>query len=249
VDELIRFAEGGFAFLKGAFPYSQGVKALPGFAIDRARFTQSVPVADGFRRIAEYLAALGRPKTALCACELRSPRPFSFEGFAEFNRGYVAVLEEWNLFRDEANPVARSNVAPEVDAPAEPCFYAFSYTVPSDDAGQSFVVAGSGEWPEGGRFPEDIAARDDRSESGMRSKARWVLDTMERRMRGLGGLTWKDATAVQVYTALQFPIADVARRAGASLVWHYSRPPIEGLDFEMDVRGVGVERLLPAWSQ
>ncbi len=244
MHELIPFAEGGFAFLKGVFPYSQGVKALPGFAIERARFSQTVPVAEGFRKIALHFGALGRPRTAFCACELRSPRPFSFEGFAEFNRGYVAVLEEWKIFRNGLNPVARSNVASEIDPSVEPSFYAFSYTVPDQSDSASFVVAGSGEWPEGGRFPEDIVARGDTTKSGMRTKANWVLDVMESRMRGLGGFTWKDATAVQVYTALRFPIDEVARRAGASLVWHYCRPPIEGLDFEMDVRGVSTERLI-----
>ena len=245
MKQMIPFPDGGFAFLSGVFPYSQGVKALPGFAIERARFATPVPVAEGFRRIASYLERLGRPKTALCACELRSPRPFSFEGFADFNRGYVAVLKEWNLFRDGVNPVARSNVAPVVDPPQEPSFHAFSYTLAAVDAGASFVVAGSGEWPEGGRFPEDIVARGDTTEAGMRAKAACVLDTMERRMRGLGGFAWKDATAVQVYTAHRFPVDAVARRAVSSLQWNYCRPPIEGLDFEMDVRRVSVERVLP----
>ena len=245
MSALLAFSEGGFAFLEGVFPYSQGVVALPGYAIERARFAKPVPVAEGFRRITAHLARLIRPKTAFCACELRSPRPFSFEGFADFNRGYVAVLEEWSLFRDGVNPVARSNVAPEVDPPTEPCFYAFSYTVPAAEAQPSFVVAGSGEWPEGGRYPEDIVARGDHSESGMRTKVRWVLDMMEQRMRGLGGFTWKDATAVQVYTVHHFPVEEVARRAGTSLVWHYSRPPIEGLDFEMDMRGIRTEHTLP----
>ncbi|HEV8097282.1 MAG TPA: hypothetical protein VGP71_16250, partial [Burkholderiales bacterium] len=128
------FPDGGFAFLRGVFPYSQGVVALDGFAIERARFAAPVPLASGFQFIAAYLARLHRPKTAFCACELRSPKPFTFEGFAEFNRGYVAVLGEWGLFRDSVNPVARSNVAPVIDPPREPCFHAFSYTVARADA-------------------------------------------------------------------------------------------------------------------
>src|SRR5262245_53031960 len=136
----IDFADGGFAFLKGVFPYSQGVVALAGFSIERVRFARPVPLAEGFRQINAYLAARGRPRTAFCACELRSPRPFSFEGFADFNRGYVAVLEEWKLFREGINPVARSNVAPAVDPPAEPSFHAFSYTVPDGDPKPTFVV-------------------------------------------------------------------------------------------------------------
>jgi len=50
------------------------------------------------------------------------------------------------IFRQEVNPVARSNVCPEVDPPITPSFYAFSYTVPSENrAARSFVAAGSGE--------------------------------------------------------------------------------------------------------
>ena len=57
MSALIPFASGGYAFLEGVFPYSQGVAALPGFAIERARFARRVPMAEGFRRIADFLAA------------------------------------------------------------------------------------------------------------------------------------------------------------------------------------------------
>jgi hypothetical protein len=243
MSALHPFPDGGYSFLEGGFPYSQGVAALPGFAIERARFRRPVPLMQGFERIATHLKGLGRPLTARCAAELRSPKPFSFTGFGEFNKGYVAVLQQWNIYRGNLNPVARSNVAPESGAPAEPCFYAFSYTVPADTA-RSFVVAGSGEWPEGGRFPEDIVARGDTSAAGMRKKAEFVLGKMEQRMKGLGEFTWADATVVQVYSAFQFPVEEVARRGGPSLVWQYCRPPIEGLDYEMDVRGVTLEWVL-----
>lgn len=244
MSALHRLAEGGFAFLEGVFSYSQGAVALEGYAIERACFARPLPVAEGFRRIATHLQGLGRPKTALCACELRSPRPFSFAGFGEFNRGYVAVLEQWGLFRDRRNAVARSNVAPEINPPAEPSFYAFSYTVPVAHAGRNFVVAGSGEWPEGGRFPEDIIARGDVTEAGIRNKAAWVLDMMQARLTGLGGFGFGEASAVQVYTVRRFPIELVAQRAGSAVAWHYCRPPIAGLEFEMDVRCVSLERRL-----
>jgi hypothetical protein len=237
MSALHRLAEGGFAFLEGVFPYSQGAVALDGYALERVRFARPVPLAEGFRRIAAHLQGLGRPKTALCACELRSPRPFSFDGFGEFNRGYVAVLEQWGLYRDGRNAVARSNVAPEIDPPAEPSFYAFSYAVPAAHERRDFVVAGSGEWPEGGRFPEDIV-------SGLNNKVVWVLDKMEERMRGLGAFGFGDASAVQVYTVQRFPMDLVAQRAGSAVVWQYCRPPIEGLEFEMDARSVSVERRL-----
>jgi hypothetical protein len=246
MNERIAFPEGGYSFLKGVFPYSQGVLALPGHAIERVRLRRPLPLAQGFELIANHLAGIGRPRTALCACELRSPRPFSFSGFGEFNQGYVAVLEDWKLYRNGLNPVARSNVAPLAEAPAEPGFYAFSYTVPAKEARPSFVVAGSGEWPEGGRFPEEIVARGDTSPAGMEKKAAWVLGMMASRMRGLG-VSWKDATVAQAYTVedISGVIAQIQGTIGpGSLTWHWCRPPIEGLDYEMDARGVSVERVL-----
>jgi hypothetical protein len=50
-------------------------------------------------------------------------------------------LSGLGIFHDEVNPVARSNVCPEIDAPTTPSFYAFSFTVPSaKSAARSFVV-------------------------------------------------------------------------------------------------------------
>jgi hypothetical protein len=245
MSALIPFPDGGYAFLEGVFPYSQGVVALPDFVIERASFAQPLPIAEGFRRISKFLAVQNRPKTALCAVELRSPRPFSFEGFAEFNKGYVSVLEKWELYRNGKNPVARSNVAPDPGAPAEPCFHAFCYTVPSNLDG-SFVVAGSGEWPEGGKFPEDIVARGDFSPIGMKRKCDWVLDTMEYRMKRLG-TGWKHATVTQVYTVhdIHTLVPRIQHRIQPSTITrHFCRPPITELEFEMDVRGVSVERVL-----
>jgi len=243
LSTLIPFPDGGYAFLEGVYPYSQGVVALEGFAIERASFAHPVPMEEGFRRISRYLALQNRPKTALCAAELRSPKPFSFEGFVEFNKGYVSVLEQWRLFRDAKNPVARSNVAPESAPPAEPGFHAFCYTVPSVQSG-TFVVAGSGEWPEGGRFPEDIVARGDVSAAGMKRKIDRVLDTMESRMNRMG-TAWKHATVTQVYCVhdIHALMPRIQQRVRPSTITrHYCRPPITELEFEMDVRGVSVER-------
>jgi len=249
MQELIPFPDGGYAFLEGGFPYSQGVRALDGHAIEHARFARPVPLAQGFAAIEAHLARLGRPRTALCAAELRSPKPFSMGGFTEFNRGYVAVLERWGLYRDGRNPVARSNVAPQIDPPPDPCFYAFCYTVHEPAAAGDFVVAGSGEWPEGGRFPEDIVARGDVSQSGLKAKARCVLNAMERRMARLG-VSWQETTATQVYTvhAIHEVLStEILPRGGngGGVTWHYCRPPIEELEYEMDVRGVAVDRVIP----
>ena len=245
---LISFPDGGYAFIKGGLPYCQGVRAQAGYAIERMRFVQPVPVEQGFAAIEAHLASIGRPRTALCAAELRSPKPFSMSGFVGFNEGYVAVLKEWGLYRDGLNPVARSNVAPEIGPPAEPSFYAFCYTVHARSSSPSFVVSGSGEWPGGGRFPEDIVARGDVTSTGLKAKAGWVLEAMDRRLAELG-VSWPEVTGAQVYTVhdLHAIFRDqIVPRAGngAGLAWHYCRPPIEELEFEMDVRGVVDERVM-----
>lgn len=249
MPDIQPFAPGGYRFIPGPFQYSGGVAAEPGFRIERARFATPPPLADGFAAIEAHLASLGRPPTAFCACELRSPAQFTDSGFIAFNRSYVEWLAAWGIFRDEVNPVARSNVCPEIDPPAAPVFHAFSYTVPSQDGTTGFVCAGSGEAREGGAsYADRIVRRGDQTPDGMREKARYVLGEMERRMAALG-FGWADATATQVYTVYDIHpfLADEIVRRGAipgGLTWHYARPPVQGLDFEMDVRGLARELVL-----
>src|SRR6266567_3654070 len=159
------FAPGGYRFIPGVFPYSGGVAALPGHAIERVRFHTPVPLAEGFAKIRKILAARGQPLTALCACELRSPAPFTEAGFPAFNKVYVGVLAE-----------------------------------------------------------------------------------MERRLSALG-FAWHDTTATQVYTVHDLhPVLaeEIVRRgaARAGLTWHFARPPVIELEYEMDCRGVRHERVI-----
>lgn len=214
-------------------------------------FTAPVVLSEGFERIQAHLERLGRPLAAFCACELRSPKQFSEDGFSEFNQRYTDVLRDWGIMTGDDNPIARANVCPEIDAPTEPCFHAFSYTTPRAEADSTFVIAGSGEAREGGPSYASATVRlGDTSPEGMREKARFVLGEMERRMHFFHA-NWADVTATQLYTVYDpYPfMADeiVARGATrAGLTWHYHRPPVVGLDLEMDCRRVFTERVLPA---
>ncbi|WP_026380289.1 2-amino-5-chloromuconate deaminase CnbZ [Afifella pfennigii] len=243
-------AAGGYAYIPGVFQYSAGVAALPGHAIVRVRFSEVVPLEEGFRRIAETLDAAGRPRTAFCACELRSPGQFSEEGFTAFNEAYVGTLKSWGIFKDGANPVARANVCPEIDPPGVPGFHAFSYTVESAAAERSFVIAGSGEAPEGkGNYHDQIVRCGETGPEAMREKARWVLGEMERRMAAFG-VSWADTTGAQLYTVHNvhgFLAEEIVARGAArhGLTWHYHRPPVVGLEYEMDCRRVLKERVQP----
>jgi hypothetical protein len=243
------FPVGGYRYIPGVFQYSAGVAARDGFRIERVVFRRPVPLREGFDRIAAHLAAAGRPLAAFCACELRSPEPMSEDVFRAFNQLYVGVLADWDIVTEGRNPVARSNVCPAVAPPGEPSFHAFSYTVPDEGAAHSFVIAGSGEVPEGrDNYRDHVVRPGDTSPAGLRAKADYVLAEMERRMAALG-FGWPDTTATQVYTVhdLHPFVADaiVARGAAAlGLTWHWCRPPVAGLDYEMDCRAVAAERVV-----
>lgn len=255
MSPVLVFEPGGYVFQQGGVPYSAGVIAMPGFAIVRTRFVRPLPVSQAFNAIAGHLKSQGRPLAALCGAELRSPQPFSLDGFRDFNAAYVSVLERWGLYKNGINPVARSNVCPAFDAPAEPCFHAFSYTVPVSSAAdqgtaapRTFVIAGSGEWPEDHPFPEGIVARGDVSAQGLARKVEYVLRTMRERAAALNA-DWSMITATQIYTVHDFHglLAThfaVAGLTAGGLTWHVCRPPILELEFEMDLRSVASERML-----
>jgi hypothetical protein len=239
----------GYRYIPGPFQYSAGVAALPGYAIERVRFTNPVPLAQGFRRIEDFLADAQLPLTAFCACELRSPAPFTDAGFVAFNREYVGTLERWGVFADDRNPVARSNVCPEIDKPSGPSFHAFCYATPAAHTQASFVVAGSGEAIEGsGPYRDKTVRYGETTPDAIAEKGRYVLGVMEQRMAALG-TGWASTTAVQVYTVhdlYPFLGTEIVARGAArhGLTWHFCRPPVIGLEYEMDCRAVAVERVI-----
>jgi hypothetical protein len=242
------FAPGGYRYIPAVFQYSGGVAAERGCEIVRVRFHRPVPLSAGFARIAETIRAAGRPLTAFCACELRSPEPFTETGFRAFNEIYVGTLRQWGLIEGDVNPVARSNVCPDIDPPGEPAFHAFCFTIASA-AAPTFIVAGSGEAPEGKpNYRDHIVRSGETTPEAMRDKARFVLDEMERRLAALG-FAWAHTTATQVYSVQDihpFLADEIMRRGAASsgLTWHYCHPPVVGLEYEMDCRGVAKESVI-----
>jgi hypothetical protein len=244
------FAPGGYRFVPGVFQYSGGVAAEPGFALRRVMFRKPVPLVEAFAAAERIMSAAGRPFTSFAACELRSPAPFTEQGFKDFNLIYVGTLSRWGIYDEKTmvNPVARSNVCPKVAPPSQPSMHAFSFTVAEAGAAPSFVIAGSGEAPEGsGSYFERTIRRGETSPDAMLEKARFVLGEMERRM-GILGFGWADTTAVQAYCVhdiYPFMESEIVRRgaAGHGLSWHYCRPPVVDLEYEMDCRGVAVEQI------
>jgi len=243
--QRIEHPVGIYSFASGIAPYSAGVIAQPGYALVRAQFPGLLPISAAFDAIDRRLTSIGRPRQALCAVELRIPAPLTFDGFIAFNHGYRNMLAEWDILVGDHNPVARTNVAPATVPPAEPSVYAFTYTIPAAGAPVSFVVAGAGDLRDQADLsPSAIVAPGDTSPTGMYQKAATVMSVMTDRLNALG-VGWNAVTTVNLYT-VEPPTGyfdDVLLpQLGATLLhgvhWVYSRPPIAGLDFEMDLRHV-----------
>ena len=111
------------------------------------------------------------------------------------------------------------------------------------------MVAGSGEAQEGsGPYKDKTVRYGETSADAMLEKGRFVLDVMQARMAALG-FGWADTTASQVYTVFDlYPFFgnEIVSRGAArhGLTWHFCRPPVIGLEYEMDCRRVHVERVI-----
>jgi hypothetical protein len=243
------FAVGGYRYIPSVFQYSAGVAAESGFRLEQARFKSPVPIQHAFAMVEQHLTQLGRPFTSFAHCELRSPGQFDDNGFIEFNKKYVGTLQKWGIYQAQnagtkaINPVARTNVCPEFFGPQEISMLAFTYTVPcATDSNANFVVSGGGDARPGSEpYKDRIIAYGDHSQSGLQLKVEFVLQEMEKRLKSLG-FTWNDVACTQAYSVHN--IGGLVESLLASrgfirngLSWHFARPPVLGLDFEMDLRG------------
>ncbi|MDB5852108.1 MAG: cnbZ [Herminiimonas sp.] len=253
MTESIAFKAGGYRYLPAVFQYSAGVAAEPGYVLEQARFVKPMPLAEAYRAVEKHLKNLGRPSTAFAHCELRTPQQFNDQGFIDFNREYVKTLEDWGIYQPEGktadgtlraaiNPVARTNVCPQYFKPDAMAMFAFTYTMPSDSGISSFMLSGGGEARKGSEsYRERIAAFGDTSASGLRTKLDVVLREMSERLQSLG-FGWDDVTTAQLYSVQDMGalVGEVLAKNGhipGGVTWHYARPPVTGLEVEMDLRG------------
>jgi hypothetical protein len=246
MTKILDFAAGDYSFLVApGGPFSAGVRANEGFALHRARFSRPVPMMDGFTRIRQHLQKIGRPLTSLAACELRSPRPMSVDEFQAFNREYLKPLHEWGCHIDHVNAPARSNIAPITEIPAESMFYAFTYTVPEPGSVGDYLISGFPEIKSGASGSDRTFGGRDVSLKGLEAKARYVMEALRDRVNALQ-CDWSGVTASQVYTVHDFrPILEnLFAELGISQIgvaWYPSWPPVNDMEFEVDVRRVRTE--------
>lgn len=237
---IVSNPRGSFKFLRGGVPFSGAVVADAGYGIVHATFLQPSAVAEGVDFIAAHLQQQGRPVHALCSLELRSPRRLNTTDFAEFNnKTYLPALQKHDLMVEGVSPITRSNVAAEINPPATQVVYAFAYTVPTETRNTipEFVLSGAADSSSSG-----IVRAGETSDDAMREKATHVMRELQERLDVLD-LKWDDCSAVNVYTAqnifsfLREALLEPLGRAQLQGVrWYLTRPPIEGMEFEVDAR-------------
>ncbi|HEY1853259.1 MAG TPA: hypothetical protein VGG40_01615 [Solirubrobacterales bacterium] len=251
-QQVVANEEGGYRFLPALRFASAAVLAMDGMAIERGVLTAPLPLADGFAAIRAWLEAAGRPLDSLCGIELRSPNQISMDDFIAFNNQYLSHLDSWDLLRDGAPPLTRTNVAPFRGAPATPSIVAFSYTVERADPRGCFVVSGVAEVATGCKYPDDIIRPGESSSEALNKKASSVTADVGSIVAHLGA-DWDDAVSVHLYA--QHPsVFEFSRRVLAAIpvapnqgiVWHDAAPPVDGLELEVDIRRYAAERAVGA---
>jgi hypothetical protein len=88
------------------------------------------------------------------------------------------------------------------------------------------------------------------SPAAIQQKMHFVIALMEGRLSGLG-VSWSDVTVSEIYSVhdihpfLESELLNRQQEGGAhGITWHYSRPPIESIEYEMDLRGCATELVI-----
>ncbi|HZP44700.1 MAG TPA: hypothetical protein VFB15_03535 [Candidatus Binataceae bacterium] len=246
---MIDHPRGNYSFIRGVAAYAAGVRAHPGYAIVYARLRRLAPLERGYQLIEQHLREQSRPPAALCGMQLRIPKPLTRDEFEGFNRPYIEQLRRWGLEVDGANPVARTNVAPAAPSISEPMLAGFFYTVPAATVSPTWLIAGVPEFiARDGKLA--VAAPGDTSGDGLRNKLETILEAAGERLAQLA-TRWHDATAISLYTVhdlhpLLAPLIlpTIGETAHRGLTLHYGRPPVSGLEIELDAWAVSRELVL-----
>jgi hypothetical protein len=252
MSKLVNRPEGNFSFLPGSGIYCRGSVADKGYSMAHATFQSTLPLAKGFAAIQKHLSSVGRPMAALCGVELRIGKPLSFEGFGALSATYIKLLDKYGLRIGDNATTTRTNVAIErADlAPKEASIFAFTYTIPGARGGKRKAFVGSGIGELNGGTRKDIIALGKTNARAMRQKTEWVMGAINVQLGKLG-VRWSDVSNANVYTVhgVDSYIEDAilgamgpAARYGVH--WMFTRPPIEDIEFELDVRGVSQELYL-----
>lgn len=249
MTELVQHPSGAFASLPASQTFSNGLVVAAGHRLAEWELAEPLPLRAGFNRVGAELRARGLGWEALAGVDLRSPAPFSPQGFSDFNASYSALLGEYYPLADGTlPPYARTNVAPARSTLTEPCVRAVQIVEPGAGAGGDFVVSGAAEVTASVR-PEHTIAAGDTSAVGLRTKVDFVIAQLVERVSGLG-VAIDRATLVDIYTV--HPLDWLEPVIAATFVavertglrrW-LAGPPVTGLEFEMGCKRISSHTVL-----
>ena len=250
MTDLVQHPSGAFAYLPAGTTFSNGVVVAADHRLVDWEFADPLPLRIAFDRIGAELDQRGLGRTALAGVELRSPAPFTPEGFAEFNAEYTGLLaEHFPLPDGTLPPFARTNVAPVEAQVAEPSVRAVQIVEPHPGGGGDFVASGVAEVT-GAVTPDSVIAFGDASPAGLRTKVDFVVAALAARVADLG-VSVDQARTIDVYTAhpLDWIEAVVAATFGGASRhgvhrW-IARPPVTDLEFEMGCKRTSHRVTLP----
>ena len=121
--------------------------------------------------------------------------------------------------------------------------WAFSYTAPAAGAGRTWVLSGATE-------ADELQSVDVGAEA-VRARVASVVGQLSAQLEAIGQ-DWSAATALSLYTVHDAHAAlrsELLPRLGPAAVngvrWFPSRPPITGLELEIDARRVRREIVIP----
>ena len=171
------FPAGNYRFIPAVFQYSSGAAADPGFEIERVRFDRLLPLAEGFAQHREIYPGGGAAADFVLRLRIALAGGVYRGRLSEHSTSITSRRwREWGLFDGTTNPVARSNVCPEIDPPAEPSFLCvLLHAAEATARTPSFVIAGGAEARGGsGSYPERIVRYRDLSPEGLKEKVRFT---------------------------------------------------------------------------
>jgi hypothetical protein len=233
-----------YSFIPAVSPYSAGARASRGFELAALRLLDYHSLNRGFEVVDNWVGGQKLPPSAIVGFELRIPEALNFDQFETFNLVYRQLLSDRGLLLGGLNPIARTTVVPLLNPPMGPAVVGAFVVRPSKDSGgRDFLVAGAGENAGGVLDADAIVAPGKTTGAELNPKVDEVLGQMLERVDALGS-DGGSATVINVYSAHE--IAGLSERIGSVLPsvlrWGYvrwlARPPIVGIEFEMDMRRV-----------
>ncbi len=239
---------GGYRFLPGIAPYSCGVVSAPGFEIVHVTLHRPVPYRRGFEVIERHLASEGRPRAALCGVELRSPVPVQLRGLRRVQRRvcpHPGGLGPVRRGREPGRPHQRrprGRSARRAGAVRVLVFEALRPVAAADlrrrrGGGTARGRPGRrGDRPCRGHFAGRHRRQGDVRHGPHGAPTAWARRRLARRHRHRHLHRPPDrAVAPRGHPGTGRP------GGHARIRWFYSRPPIVGIEYEMDLRGVRTE--------